>query len=161
MVQLKEQIVQMLLDRLADEYTAYYFYLCSGNWCNNVGYINVGKFFITESEHELEHARGIQEFLVSWNVQPVIPQVQTNVQPSGLIDIINNAYQLEYSLLQKYIEISKKCIVSDMNVFRFLQKYIEIQNDSVVEYSDLINTLELINTNNKFELLYFENEYFK
>ena len=26
-VQLKEQIVQMLLDRLADEYTDYYFYL--------------------------------------------------------------------------------------------------------------------------------------
>ena len=78
-----------------------------------------------------------------------------------MVDIINNAYQLEYSLLQKYIENSKKCIVSDMNVFRFLQKYIEIQNDSVVEYSDLINTLESINTNNKFELLYFENKYFK
>jgi hypothetical protein len=37
---------------------------------------------------------------------------------------------------------------------------VDIQNDEVSEYSDLLNALQLVNPDNKFELLYFENTYF-
>ena len=44
--------------------------------------------------------------------------------------------------------------------FNFIQKYVDIQNGEVEEYSDFLNALELVNVENKFEVLYFENTYF-
>jgi ferritin len=78
----------------------------------------------------------------------------------SLVDIINKAYTMEYGLFEKYsagqIEFDK----SHAATFNFLQGYVNIQNESIAEYSDLLNALQLINTDNKFEILYFENEYF-
>jgi ferritin len=44
--------------------------------------------------------------------------------------------------------------------FNFIQKYVDIQNDEVSEYSDFLNALVLIDTNNKLDVLYFEQTYF-
>ena len=157
---LKSEIVTMLNDRLVDEYIAHYYYFNAGNWCNNQGYVNAGKFFIDESNSELEHVKKLQDYLIAWNVQPEIPQVETKTEINGLVEIINRAYQLEYNLLLKYSENLKQCLVKDSNTFLFLQDYVKIQNESVIEYSDLLNTLRLIDWNDKYQLLYFENEYF-
>jgi hypothetical protein len=35
------------------------------------------------------------------------------------------------------------------------------QNQSVIEYSDLLNAAMLVNVENNFEVLYFEQTYFK
>ena len=44
--------------------------------------------------------------------------------------------------------------------FNFIQKYVDIQNDSVAEYSDLLNALQLVNIENKLDVLIFEDKYF-
>jgi ferritin len=77
-----------------------------------------------------------------------------------LIDIINKAYTIEYELLEKYSDSLNQVLQSHPATFNFLQKYVDIQNGEVEEYSDFLNALELININNKFEILYFENTYF-
>ena len=59
-----------------------------------------------------------------------------------------------------YNESSSKVFPIDLTTFDFLQEFRKIQNESVAEYSDLLNALNLINVNNKFEILYFENNYF-
>lgn len=158
---LKDEVQSYLTDRLIDEFTAYYFYLNAGNWCNGQGFLNAGKFFINESNSELEHARKIQDYLISWNIQPTIPQVETNFSTDGLVSIINESYKLEYELLLKYSDNSKQCLVKDINTFTFLQTFLQIQNQSVQEYSDILNVLNLIDYNDKFQLLYFEQQYFK
>jgi ferritin len=45
--------------------------------------------------------------------------------------------------------------------FNFLQKYVTMQNESVAEFSDLLNALELIDINNRLDVLFFETKYFK
>lgn len=142
---LSPDVVALLLRRLADEYTAHYFYTCLANWCNEKGYFKAGAFFSSEANSELEHAKGIQEYLVSWNIIPEIPAVQTNHMVTNLVDGVNKAYGLEFNLLESYKDDAKRCILKDMNTFAFIQKYIALQNDSVKEFADLLNVLELLN----------------
>jgi ferritin len=44
--------------------------------------------------------------------------------------------------------------------YNFIQKYVDIQNGEVAEYADLLNALELIDTNSKLDILFFEKNYF-
>lgn len=153
-------VEEILNERLGDEYTAYYFYRNAANWCKNVNYKKATEFFNSEAEGELGHAQGIQDYLTQWNLMPNIPQVPTVQNFESLVDIINKAYELEFNLLEKYSENQKELVDLHPATFNFIQKYVDIQNGEVEEYSDFLNALELVNVENKFEILYFENTYF-
>jgi ferritin len=158
---LRSEIISLLNKRIGDEYTAHYFYRSAANWCKDRSYKKASAFFDAESHSELEHAEKIQNFLTDWNTIPTIPQpTQTNVKFNNLAEIVVQAYDMEFGLLQAYLETSKLALNLDLNTFDFLQELRKIQNDAVVEYADLINALQLINPENNFELLYFENQYF-
>lgn len=161
-INLPEEVVNTLNERIRDEYTAHYFYRNATNWCKDMNYEKAAKFFEDEANNELEHAKMLQDYITSWNVLPTIQQVDPG-KPTfkNLVEIINSAYKLEYNLLVDYNETSSKLFNIDLTTFDFLQQFRTIQKDSVSEYSDLLNALELINVDNKFELLYFENNYFK
>jgi ferritin len=158
---LEPSSVSKLNDRLKDEYGAHYFYRNAHNWCAGEGYLKAAAFFAAEADTELEHAEGIQKFLVDWNVIPTMPTVKVNINFTNLIDIVNKAYQIEYALFEAYIKDSKELFASDLNTFDFLTGYRMGQNQSVIEYSDLLNAAMLVNVENNFEVLYFEQTYFK
>jgi ferritin len=44
--------------------------------------------------------------------------------------------------------------------FNFLQEFVDIQNESIAEMSDKLNAAQLIDVNNKLDLLHFEERYF-
>lgn len=157
---LDKSVVSCLTQRLGDEYTAYYFYRNAANWCRGAGYTKAAAYFDTEAKTELEHAQGIQDYLVNWNQQPAIPQVETGITCSSLVGIINHAYKMEYTLFKAYAANQRAILGDDPATFNFIQGYVNIQNASVAEYSDLLNALLLVDPNNKLDLLYFENEYF-
>lgn len=157
---LADASVKILTDRLGDEYTAHYFYRNATNWCAGIGYLKAAAFFAQEAENELEHAKGLQKYLVDWNVMPLLPSIKPNIAFSDLIDIVNKAYALEYALFESYNRDSKQLFDTDLTTFDFLTTYRTGQTESVIEYSDLLNAAELVNTDNKFEILYFEQTYF-
>lgn len=156
---LDKSIEKLLNERLGDEYTAYYFYKNAANWCAGANYIKAAAFFAGEAAAELEHAQGLQDYLTQWNLLPQIPQVETQAQLGGLVDIINKAYVMEYGLFEKYSCDQQDC-VKDAATFNFLQTYVNYQNAEVAEYSDLLNALVLIDCSNKLDLLTFEQTYF-
>jgi len=158
---LSDTTVKILTARLGDEYTAHYFYRNATNWCAGIGYLKAAAFFAQEAENELDHAKGLQKYLVDWNVMPLLPSIKPNVTFTDLIDIINKAYALEYALFESYNADSKELFQSDLPTFDFLTTYRTGQTQSVIEYSDLLNAAELVDINNKFEILYFEQTYFE
>ena len=160
-ISLSDAVVNSLNARIGDEYTAHYFYNAAYNWCSDKNYQNAAAFFAAESMAELEHGQKIQKYLVDWNCTPVIPQVETNFSFQSLADIVEKAYQLELDLFNKYMKDSQSIFAIDLATFDFLQGYRQIQTDSVIEYSDLLAALELINVNNKLDVLHFEEIYFK
>lgn len=159
---LPQTIVTPLLDRLRDEFNAAFFYKAAENWCRNIGYEKAANYFLKEYQDELLHAQGIQDYLVQWNIIPQLPSIpKPTVEFNNLVDIIDQAYVLEYTLYGDYNLTSKKAFESDPSVFDFLIKYRTIQTASVAEYSDLKNSLALINPSDKFQLFMWEKENFE
>jgi ferritin len=159
-VSLTDDIVSIFNERIGDEYTAHYFYRNAANWCRNANYKKATAFFDGESNSELEHAQGLQDYLTQWNLIPSIPSAPSNQSFTSLIDIINKAYNLEYGLFMKYSKDQQSLLGVHPATFNFIQKYVDIQNDSVAEYSDLLNALQLVNIENKLDVLIFEDKYF-
>lgn len=157
---LLDSSVRLLTDRLRDEYVAHYFYRSATNWCKGIGYNKAAAFFAEEAEAELEHAKKLQTFLVDWNIEPSLPSIKPNIQFTDLIDIVNKAYVMEYALFDSYCKDSHTVFQTDINTFDFLTEFRKLQNDAVIEYSDLLNAAMLVNVENKFEILYFEQTYF-
>lgn len=159
-VSLTDDIVSIFNERIGDEYTAHYFYRNAANWCRNANYKKATAFFDGEASSELEHAQGLQDYLTQWNLIPSIPSAPSNQSFTSLIDIINKAYNLEYGLFMKYSKDQQSLLGVHPATFNFIQKYVDIQNDSVAEYSDLLNALQLVNIENKLDVLIFEDKYF-
>jgi ferritin len=154
------EVEKILNERIGDEYKAYFFYRNAANWCKGANYKKAASFFESEAAGELEHSKGLQDYLTQWNLYPIIPQTETSHNFTNLLDIISQAYELEYNLLEKYSGDQKTICEIHPATFNFIQKYVDIQNKEVEEYSDLLNAVELINTENKLDVLYFENNYF-
>lgn len=158
---LEDEVVNMLLPRLQDEYTAFYFYRAAGNWCKNVGYEKAAEFFAAESTDELEHAKKIETYLVDWNVTPDLPALQRPpLEFANLVSVIEQAYKIEYDLYEQYEDTSLKVFSVDPCTFDFLQQFRAIQTKSVAEYSDKLNMLEGVEPTGKFEMLLLEKKLF-
>ena len=159
---LEQKVVNELLPRLQNEFDAFAFYRSASNWCENQGYKFAAKFFATESASELEHAKGIEKYLTDWNVIPLLPTIDTPVLKfSSLVDVIEQAYEMEYSLYEAYEQTAKKMLTDDLCTFSLIQKYLNIQLEAVAEYSNMLNELALIDSNDKFQVYYFEKRVFK
>lgn len=158
---LDSTIVALLESALSEEYNAHYFYRNATNYCKNAGYTGGEKFFSEEAESELTHAKALQNYLTDWNIMPKMAKVDAPESISGLVDAISKAYDLELFLYDKYNEISKKVLAINAEAFDFLGKFRDIQKQSVTEYADLINQLRLIDSADKFQLFYFDQEVLK
>jgi ferritin len=153
--------VDLLAPRHLDEMDAFYFYRAASNWCQGVGYFKAAAFFAAESEDELGHAGKIEKYLVDWNITVPLPTVpKPQVEFSGLLEILEEAYKIEYELYEAYEETSKKMFNVDLCTFDFLQQFRQIQTKSVAEYSDKLNMLEDVDGKDKFKLLLLEKKLF-
>ena len=157
---LDSKTIQILTDRIKDEYIAHYYYRAAANWCQDMNYKKAAEFFKNEADDELTHAKGIQEYMVDFNIIPEIPQAPTSHSFDSLVDIIYGAYKIELALMKEYNKNSQELFTSDITTFDFLKKYRKFQKDAVVEYNDLINAIDLIDKTDKFQILYFEQTYF-
>lgn len=157
---LSDKVVKFLNDRIKDEYYAHYLYRAAANWCHDMNYKKAAAFFDADAIKELEHAQDIEKYMTDFNILPTFTKTEQNHKFDNLIDIIYKAYEFELYLMKAYNKDSASVLTEDLTTFDFLQKYREIQKESVIEFNDLINASNLINKNNKFEVLYFENTYF-
>jgi ferritin len=157
---LPSKTIKILTDRIKDEYTAHYFYRAATNWCRDKNYKKAAEFFSNESDDELTHAKKIQEYMTDFNIIPEIPQAPIDHKFDNLIEIIYGAYDMELALMKAYNKDSKELFSDDLTTFDFLTEFREIQKGAVVEYNDLINGSELVDTKDKFQVLYFEQTYF-
>jgi ferritin len=157
---LSDSVVKMLTERLKDEYYAHFLYRAAANWCHDKNYKKAAAFFDADANTELQHAELLQKYMTDFNIIPNIPQAETSHKFDNLIDIIYQAYNFELTLMKSYNSNSHSAFQEDLTTFDFLQQFRDIQKESVVEFNDLINASELINKNDKFQVLYFEQTYF-
>jgi len=153
-------IVERLEARLKDEYTAHLIYRNAANWCKNANYKKAAAFFEAEAMDELEHAKSLQDYMTQWNILPHIPVCEVPNKITSLIQAINESYAFEYNLLASYSELQNEFDKTHPASFNFIQGFVNIQNESVAVFSDLLNALNLVDVNNRLDLLMFEDKYF-
>jgi len=158
---LSSKTIKILTDRIKDEYTAHYFYRAATNWCRDKNYKKAAEFFQKEAKDELKHAQKIQEYMTDFNIIPQIPQAPIDHKFDNLIEIVHGAYKMELGLMKAYNKDSQDLFSEDITTFDFLTEFREIQKGAVVEYNDLINGSQLVDTKDKFQILYFEQTYFQ
>lgn len=156
---LNDAVASALNARIGDEFTAHYFYNAAHNWCMDKNYKTAAAFFANEAMTELGHSQKLQKYVIDWNANVVIPNVSMNFEFNSLPDIIEKAYKLELDLFNAYVKDSQAIFGIDLATFDFLQKFRKWQTDSVIEYSDLLAALELIDVNSKLDILHFEELY--
>lgn len=157
---LSDKVIGILTERLKDEYYAHYLYRAAANWCHDMNYKKAAAFFDADAITELQHAELLQKYMTDFNIVPQIPSAKPEHTFSNLIDIIYQAYEFELRLMKSYNKDSSSVFSEDLTTFDFLETFRDIQRESVVEFNDLINASNLINKNNKFDVLYFEQTYF-
>ena len=159
---LSKEVVDILTERLHNEYNHHYFYQAASNWCRGIGFNKAADYFLAESNEELEHARGIEKYLIDWNITPSLPVLKTpKLEFTSLADTVETSYKNEYELYELYEEDSVTILkMGEMCTFDFLQAYRKNQNDAVAAYSDMLNILEGTNPGSKFEMLLIEEKLF-
>lgn len=158
---LEKQSIDILNARIKDEYAAFYHYKAAENYCREVGYKFAADFFGKEATSEMEHAAKLQNYLVDWNVQPTLLSINAPIKFSSLVEIIEKSYIVEYKLYEAYEKDSAALMdANDICTFDFLGDLRKIQVESVAEYSDMLNQLELIDKNDKFQVYYLEERIF-
>ena len=157
---LPEDIVTIINNLIAEEYTAHYYYVNAANWCDGVGYLKAGAFFRAESVSELDHANKLMKYLVDWNASPKLPAIKFSGEFDGLIDVVNKAYVMEYGLGDKYNTSSSSIFAHHLPTFDFLQEFRTLQTEAIAEYSDKLNAAQLVDVSSKLDLLHYEERYF-
>lgn len=157
---LSERVVNLLNDRIKDEYYAHSLYRAAANWCHDQNYKKAASFFDADAKTELEHAEMIQKYMTDFNIVPYVEGSKEEFEFDNLIDIVHQAYEFELYLMRRYNKDSQEVFAEDLTTFDFLQQFRKIQQDSVVEFNDLINASNLVDKSDKFQVLYFEQTYF-
>ena len=86
----------------------------------------------------------------------------SKVSFKGLGEIIEKSYTIEYELYEAYEDNSSKIFkLNELCTFDLLQFFRTTQNKSVAEYSDMLNVLEGVNVDSKFEMLMLEETLFE
>jgi len=158
---LNKEVVDVINKAIAFEYQSHLFWNSASNWCANAGYNKAAAYYLKESLSELEHTRSLQDFLLGWNIIPQIPQVPMAYEFTSLEDTIDKSYNLMLDVFNHYVESSQQLFGVDLSTFDFLQQFRILQIAALAEYSNLLSGLELINKNNKLDVLFFETKYFK
>jgi ferritin len=159
---LDQNIVKLLVDRMRTEFAVSHFYRSASNWCNDKGFMKAGKFFLDEAEDEITHAQILNKHINDWNVLFSLPEVESpDYLFDNLLDILNQAYVIEYGLYEDYNETSVKVFqMGDIATFDILQKLRAIQNESVIVFSDKLNIADGVDANDKFQMLMIEDKLF-
>lgn len=152
-------VVQTILPRVIDELTARYFYEAATAYCRSNGYPKAAAYFEKEAKQENEHYMKWIKYLSDWNVVISFPPISQPSAFTSLLDILEKAYAMEYSLYESYEADTVKALPLCPGAFGIFQEYVQIQNESVIEYNDKLTTAyNYIGTDPK--LVLFESENF-
>lgn len=142
---LKPEIKKILDKAVRSELYASNLYKQIANICQSMGLFGAQKYFLNESNEELNHYQSLVDYVNDMGdliEMPIIPAVEES--PKSLMEALNESYAFELELMHQYekhyedAEDKMDCITAT-----FLIGFMQIQRKAVGEYADLISRLEL------------------
>lgn len=114
------------------------------NQVQRLGYLGAQKFFLKESESELEHYQLHAQFQNDVGTVAKVPMVEAMTESiASFSDAMELAYETELELYNNYKGWYSQA-AKDPVVQQFLLQFLEIQRSSVGEYGDLLARIQLV-----------------
>lgn len=138
-MRLKQEVIDILNTRLKDEMTAFYTYRAIVNWANDKGYSHIAKYYTTESEDELVHAKKLEDLASGFGERLILPQIETpQLSFEDYTEVLDLNEELEVDLYISYDEDSKKLLeLGENTIFDYLAFHRGVQLESVMQVKTL------------------------
>jgi ferritin len=150
---LKPEIKQWFDKSIESELYASNLYKHIANNMQRLGFFGVQKYFLKESNEELEHYQKIVDFVNDMgDISTVMAVPKMTDKILSISDALGIAYETEVDLMKKYQKFYEEAEdkYKDCVTATFLIEFLQIQRKSVGEYGDLISRYEK-NKNDVFE----------
>ncbi len=149
-VQLPSTAINILVERMKDEMSAFYFYMSAAAWCRLNGYDGAAMYFSDEQNGEEWHYKRIVSFLSDWNCPVKIEPIKEPVKTfSSLIDIFEKAYSMEVDLGEKYERDALRIFPICQKTYNFIQEFVNVQGYSVVSADKVLKIAYGFETSDK------------
>lgn len=135
---------RMLDDAIHSELYAANLYKHIANQVQRLGYLGAMKFFLKESQAELDHYQLHAQFQNDVGAVAKVPMIEAMTDSvKSFSDAMELAYETELELYNNYKDWYSQAS-SDPAVQQFLLQFLELQRTSVGEYGDLLARIQLV-----------------
>lgn len=140
--QLSPEIEGVLAEAVHAELFASHLYKHVANQLQRLGYFGAQKFFLSESQDELEHYQRHVDYVNDRGGVAAVPALADVVDTvASLRDALELAYDTELTLQGQYAEwYGQVDVITQQHLLQFL----EIQRKAVGEYGDLLARLDRV-----------------
>lgn len=142
---ISNEVILALQTRIQNEELSSRLYEQMSLWLNNEGYLNLAKLYTKFSTEEMSHAKWAKDYLLSFGVMPVLPDLDAPVNKfTNVLEIITKTVNHETMITEQCRELGKQGLSSgDLNLFELASQYNKEQieeMDKVITLQDLLNT---------------------
>jgi ferritin len=134
-------------------------YLQMSAWCNHAGYPGVAAFLKMHADEERMHMSKLFQYVLDRGEMPFIGMVkQPEFHYKDITALFKAILEHEKKVTAAINEISYKAFEGkDMVTFNFIQWYVAEQCEEEALFSELNDTLKLLNADNKGIYLFDQN----
>lgn len=144
MININKGAVDALNYRIKMEEESSRLYLAMSIWLNKNGYMGAASLWKKYSDEEREHANWAYDYLLSLDVQPMVPELsEQECEFSGLPDIIRKSLEHEVDITKQCNDLAK--LSMELNDFMLLElslKYLKEQNEELGKVTGWVDELE-------------------
>jgi ferritin len=130
---ISEKTIQLLNYRIQQESHSSRLYYSMYYWLDTEGLSNCASIYKKYAEEEAEHSEWAQEYLLKFNIRPVLldlPEIESNY--ANVSEILNLSYSHEVDITNQCKELTKHALEEgDFGLLSLSQKYNEEQVEEV------------------------------
>jgi ferritin len=161
---ISDRLIDLLNFRIEQEEFSSRLYKRIGICMGYHGYIGAEKLFKKYSNDELLHAEWAYTYLLSLDINPIVPALQMPLQEhDSLPDAIQAAFDHEVLITNQCEELAKACFEeSSFMTLALAQKYLTEQVEEIEKTTTLLDILETLKDEDgtlcKISLKLFDNQ---
>ena len=142
-VLIEKELVELINFRIERETYSSYLYEQMQLWLDDNAYKGASKLWTRWSGEELVHAGWSKEFLLSFDIQPVLRTIaKPEFVATSIVDIIRLSYEHEIIITKEVSALATAALnAGNMSVFALAQKYVAEQIEEVNKVQNLMTFL--------------------
>lgn len=159
MKNISEQLYSLFISQIQHEIQNSFVYKNISAHLLNIGLKNLGDYFKSSSNEELEHRDKLIDYLIDRNISVEIPNIEMiKVDLSSMLNIANFTLQREEFTTEKIREMVKQANNdNDYLAYEFLLSFLHLQRQEEAESQNLVDNIKGIDDDERLLRIFDQN----